>query len=266
MLHGVYQDRTPSDHRGPSEAIWSKCPWLEILENPAKGYTFFDDFVAAPVGTTNSNVLQQGYYLLLDNGPTGQGLATEVGGVFQFAAVDADDDEGYLITGGNVTGMGKIASTSGKDLWFEARIRCPVLTDWGMFIGMAAEGTAVAGTIAADATAMADLMYVGFRVLSGDPDGLDAVHRITGGGGEAVIANPAQVLTASAWYKVGFKFDASAGTLKYYVDNAVVGTVTDVSAATFPDGHELALLAGIRAGAATDHQLDLDWWRFAQLR
>ena len=251
--------------RGPSASIWVDCPWLQLLEDPNNGRIFWDDFLMPPVGTTNSNVLQQGYYLILDDGVTGQALATDVGGVFQFAGADADDDEGYLITGGNIAGLGVIASTSGKDLWFEARIRCPVITDWGMFIGMAAQGTAVAGTLAANATAMADVAYVGFRVLSGDPDGLDAVHRVNAGGGEAVIANPAQVLTASAWYKVGFKFDATAGTLAYYVDGLVVGTVTDVSAATFPDGEELALMAGLRDGEGVEKQLDIDWWRFAQL-
>ena len=264
MLHGVYKDRTASDHAGPSEAIWSKCPWLEILENPGKGYTFFDDFITAPVGTAGATVYEQGYAIYCDAGNTAQGVATEVGGVFRITTDATQHDEGSITTGG-AAGMGKIASTSGKDLWFEARVRLGASTENAFFIGLAEEGLAVVNTLV-DGTGVLLTTgdFVGFHILQADSDGLDAIHQINAGA-RTVIKNEAQVIVASAWYKVGLKFDASAGTLKYYVDNAVVGTVTDVSAATFPDGEELALLMAMKTPSAAIRYVDLDWWRFAQL-
>lgn len=258
--------RGSNSGRGPSPAIWADCDVLEIIRNPGTGYHFFDDFLNPP--TFASATSQSGYITYQDTGVTIKGLATEVGGVLQIAGADADNDEGSITTGANIAGMVKIASASGKKLWFEARVRFPVITDWAMFIGLAEEGLAAADTLTDDTGATASKDLVGFRILTADPDGVDAIHR-KAGQAEVVVLEEAQVAVAATWYKFGFKYEPNAGgtngTLRYFVDGVEVANITDVSITTFPDGEELALLLAIKTGAAVEKKYDMDWWRVAML-
>lgn len=249
---------------GPSAAIWADCPWLQILEDPNNGRIFFDDFLSPPVGTAAGTVLQQGYAIYVDAGGAAQGIATEVCGEFRITTDNTQHDEGSITTGGNVSGMGVIASTGGKDLWFEARVRVNTTTEQAFFVGLAEQGCAVVDTLADGTGAFANKDFVGFHILQADSDGLDAVHQILGGA-RTVVADAAQVVVGDTWYKVGLKYDVSAGTLAYYIDGLIVGTVADVSAVTFPDGEELALLFAMKTPSAAIRYAGLDWWRFAQL-
>src|SRR5438105_4329909 len=48
--------------RGPSRAIWGDCPWSELVEEPHKGMTVYDDFVGAPnIPTAAGGAIAQGY-------------------------------------------------------------------------------------------------------------------------------------------------------------------------------------------------------------
>jgi hypothetical protein len=248
------------DTRAPSPRIWKDCPWSAIQKGDIAGYAIADDFLNPPTFATT--VVQQGYYPFIGTSATIAPLATEVGGVMRITTPGSDNIEAELITGSGVAGMGKIASSSPKKLWFECRVRFGAITAQAAFIGLTQEQVPADNLMPDDGTlAIPSIDKVGFQVLEGDPDGLDAVHNDSTG--DIIVQEVAQLLVATTWYKLGIYFDG----LKTYwfVDNAQVGSGVLPTATDFPDGEELAFMIGLKEHEAVAKTLDLDWWRFAQL-
>lgn len=262
-LNMGYRGRTT---RGPSGNIFnSKFRIDQLPRDPGKGFFFFDDFINAG-GLVGSNVGGwSGYKTYEDNNGAITQLASETTGVLRFSTSAADNNECWLTSGYGTGVMGMIADAAAKArmLAFEARIRVSQITAQSLFVGMAEEGLAAADTIS-DAGALAAKDFIGFRVLEADPDGLDIVYK-EAAGAEQVVKEEAQVLVASTWYKVGFLYDPSASTsrkVSFFVDNVDCGsyvTAANIAAAAFPDEEELAILLGIKAHAAADKIMDVDW-------
>lgn len=259
--------------RGPSPAIWGNCPWLEIFKDPTKGYQFWDDFFTGITeDPDNAGVFERGPWKAFgDTGVTFNPLATAVGGVVR-VSMDADDEEFYLTTGNNTGVLGKFQTAASEQpykMWFETRFRTEDVTsgDRGIFLGMSEEGLAGANTFAADAASVADKDYVGFRILPGDPNGLDIVHN-TATGGETVLQEASvnttyQNVAADTWKKCGWYFDGDT-TVTFYIDGVEIVSV-ETTATNFPDGEELALLLAQRQHGAGTVTVDYDWVRWAQL-
>ena len=252
---------------GPSREIWANCPVADMLVDPNTGYYFYDDFLLFLEDT--------GGWLCAGTNDTCTNLATEVGGVIQVGATGADNDEGYLTSGNNEAGWGKMYTTTPKELWWEARVRINSITDVGTFVGLSEEGLAAADTLTNNDAALASKDMVGFHADTAAPATLDCVYRTAAA--TAVVAKAAaQTLVATTWYKLGLHFDGKY--LNWYINGVrealtstitgvVVGKGLKVSAATdFPDGEELAVLIGVHDGEGAAKNIDIDWVRCAQLR
>lgn len=262
-------------HRGPSGNIWRSRFRLDQMQNdPSKGYVLFDDFknfggtVASNVGSYAS---QSGSWKSYeDTGGSIAQLAGEITGVIRLSTSTTDNHETWLSSCGNAGVLGMISDTAGSKYLqaFEARVRFGQVTDtFNSFVGMSEEGLAAADTVS-DAGAMASKDFLGFRVLEADGDELDVYYSKAGQTGQELI-DGVQALAASTWYKLGWLYDPfeidPAKRLKFFVDNAEQSTyVTDalIAAATFPDGEELAILLGLKNGAAAAKTLDVDWVAF----
>jgi hypothetical protein len=263
--------RGANSGRGPSPEIWAGCPILDMILDPNVGVHFFDDFLNFGVGATDAT---NGYKFYIDSSNTVSQLATEVNGVVQLLTDTTDNDAPILTTGGNTAGMGKIVTSTGKNLWFEARIRVAsaALTEMAMFIGLTEEACAADNGLISDnpdtdiATVMADKDYIGFANFTNAAPVLAACYK-KAGGTDVVVDSNVQTLALDTWYKLGLKFDVINDTLKWYVDGVEQASL-DVSGAgttNFPSGEELALTFGFKNGTTTAKKLDIDWVRFAQL-
>lgn len=259
---------------GPSPALWNRADVIEALAHPDRAYHAFDDFISfnGLLTTTVGDYTGQagGYYSYQDTGDTITQIATEVGGVIRIATDGTDNDEAWLQLGGSTGVFGKIASSSGKLLIFEARFRIDTITARNLFLGLAEEGFAAADAIT-DAGAMVTTKdFIGFRSLEGDANGLDTVYQkasqTTG-----VVKDDAHTLVASTWVKAGLVFDPerTVDAIRFYINGVKQADVVASSVlddATFPDGEELTFVAGVKNGGAVATLLDLDWFRLFQMR
>jgi hypothetical protein len=199
-------------------------------------------------GTPANGVVEGGIYAYYAAGSLAL-LATEASGVARLTLA-ADNNNVTLTTGRNVAGLGKVVRNSNLPFAFEARVRVGTITDdqvnW--FVGLMEEGRAIA-----------DVDYAGFRVLVGDGNGLDAVHR-TSGGAEVEVQSVAQTLVANTWYNLGFRFNGGS-VCQWYINNAQVGANVDPTLATFPSGEELAAVVALKDKGNNAGTLDVDFIR-----
>ena len=253
--------------------MWADCKAMDSYGMfPGQDVFFFDDFLNYGVMAAGYAASAGGYAHYIDTGDTIASIATENKGVIKFLTDTTDNDECWLSSGGNTGTMGVISDTVGSDLklWFECRIRLTQIGNtYDMFVGLAEEGLAAADTVT-DAGAMADKDFLGFNVLEADGDAINVAYKKEGQTVQTAIAG-IKVPVAATWYKLGFVYDPSAASAKrisFYVDGVENGTYitgTNIAAATFPDGEELALLAGVKNGGGAASSFDMDWWAFAQV-
>lgn len=264
--------------RGLSPRIWTHAVASGLApDGVLRAYGVADDFLNFGQMATSANT-HQGYGAYVDSSCTIKGLASDVGGVIQFATDGTDNAEAWLTSGGNSGVLGVISDTAGSDklMCFEARVRFTQVTnDYNVFVGLSEEGLAAANTVADDPSTayIADKDHIGFLVNEGDGDALKFVYNKSGAGATnqtTVKITSVQALTAATWYKIGFVYNPKADSserIKVYVDNvenATKVTATNIATATFPDGEELAFLAGIKAGTNAARKFDIDWWAFYQ--
>ncbi len=285
-LYTMHQGQ--SGGRGLSPRLWDRARGQMLTPDGFNNaYSFFDDFLSfqGVTLTTAAGQLQppNGYFAYIEVDATVGSilqLATTVGGVIKLLsstdAADGLDHQTVLGTGGNVGVMGVISDTAGADkmLIFEARIRVPSIANsvGSVFVGLGEEGLCAAATpLATDTThKLASKDLIGFTILEDDGDALKFQYRKAGQATQTV-GTFGTALAADTWYKVGFVYDPIAPEsqrISWYVDNEEQTskvTATNIAAATFPDGEELAMYASVIATAdAVPHSLQLDWWAFFQ--
>jgi hypothetical protein len=277
-LYVIHQGQ--SGGSGMSPRIWDRMKGSALAPDGFRqGKSFADDFLCFPKispgtgGTTTGNALGYGYYVdSATAAGTIQQLATNNDGVVAISTAAQDNHENWLTSGGNTGTLAMVSDTSGSDktLLFEARFSVGQIVTHNLFIGMSEEGLAAADTVT-DAGALASKDLLGFWILEGAATTLVFGYRKAGQSAVSVIASLATV-AADTFYKVGFAYEPMAPAAKrisVYLNNveqSTYVTATNIAAATFPDGEELALLAGIKNGAAAVSALNLDWWAFWQAR
>jgi len=256
------------DTRGLSGRIWDRIDVDRLMRNPREGHFFYDDFLNTP--TFASATSQSGYITYQDTSATVAGVATDDADCFLInSTATTDNNEAGLTFSANVGAPFRLDTSVKADVAFEARIKLSSVTDVGFIVGLAEEGLAAANTLTDNTGAPADKDYIGYRILTADSDGLDAVYNMESAGGETVAKNEAQVISTGTWYKVGFRYDSQRDKLVWYVDNDLIATTSDVSALTsgsFPDGEALAPLIHIKTGSAADKEAALDWWAIGQYK
>lgn len=265
MTHVGFKGGVAQTNRGFSGGVWGDCPVEKFVQN-GEGLFVKDDMIGLSAHTANSadDTIQTGaarYRAFTDLGGTIAALDTEVGGVVRVSG-DGTDNDGATVQSENVLGVVTDTAGSNKELWWECRFRINSIAAQSLFIGLAQEGltTNADGVFADDATGIAAIDALGWRVVEGDPDGMDAVHRISSG--SEVVVGSAQTIAVDTWYKVGGYYD---GTNYYWTFNGVqVGGGVDGGDSTMPDGEELCFTVSHKNGTAAARNLDIDWWAFAQ--
>lgn len=270
-----------SGGRGLSPRLWSRVDGQALAPDGASnGYMIADDFLSfGGTVATNVGTYSNGYKSYEDNSNTITQVATEVGGVLRFTGAAADNNESWLQSGYSTGVLGKISDTAGSDklMIFEARFRVSSVVDdvCSLFLGLTEEGLAAQNTKVDDTGVFADKDRIGFETVhtnggtTGTNAALNFIYEKAGQTAQTLISG-VKTLVADTWYKVGFVYDPAAEAskrIRVYVDNveqSTYVTATQIATATFPDGEELAFLAGMKAGTATASNLDLDWWAFYQ--
>jgi len=220
---------------------------------PAWKYRLFDDFdysiaSAAPHAT---------WTITEDDAACTQLLIDELGGVLQLTNKAVTDDNAQQIQSQQET----FRLVAGKELWFEARVRCPAadVTNLDLFIGLAEteDLTGVANNMPANGVGFTKTdAGVGTIFLASSDNGTDIV-----------TAASLHTLVTNTWTRLGFHFNGGAtglATITPYI-NGVAGQ--SISAATYATMTELAPTFMVRNGDATTQQkLDIDYVNVVQDR
>lgn len=263
------QTSLPDQTAGLSHAIWGDCPRDQLLGGGGAdlGWMFFDGFENMALASTSANTGK--YASFSENSGVIAQRATVAGGENEVTTGATDNNSSAITLGGNAGACGKILSTAPKKLWFEARFAPKAISDEGYVIGIGEEGLAANDTILPDgAAALTAKDFIGFRALSGAPSVLSAVHALSGGA-EVIVVNSALVAVASAFRKVGLKFEANedgTGKMYWYVDGTrVAAPGVKANATNFPDGEELVPIIYAKTGEGSGKTFYHTWWAMAQL-
>lgn len=256
--------------RMPSGAVWAQCPW-DLLKNGAMdGHVYWNDFTGNYALAYNNTATNLGSDVMgCTDGTAGSTLTMETDepyGVISLNCTTDNEDVGISVLGGSNT-AGQIVFSSGKQTWFEARIKRTLITDSKstIFCGFAEEALLVNGSLVTTSDALADKDYVGFTALFADGDALDIVYNTASGGTSPVThLADAATLAADTYVKVGAWCDGEH--VRFYVNGVKVGTDLALTATDFPDGEEMAFYYVMGLGHGDDAACQIDWVRIAQKR
>lgn len=246
---------------GPSPIIWGDCPAVEMLADPGVGDHIYDNFALANL--TNGD----GYQGLGDTVPVR--VVDTLEGRVSVTTGGTNNHQSLLATS---VDLGHISDAAGEEaeLWFEARVKMSAVTDYGMFIGLAAEADVAVNFLAdntGDLVATADC--IGFHVLAASPTSVGTVYQ-KGSQTKQAVETGVHTMAADTYVRLGFKYDPAAdddSKIRFFVngvETATKVTAANIAAATFPDSVNLAFLATAKTGEAVTKSLVIDWWRFAQ--
>ena len=258
----IYVSLDPDTTRGPSGSLWGNCDFRHApgSYDPSEGYGLFDDFVK-PINLTDD------YQSVGDASPAWAQLvdADTPGGVVRAAITNTDNNEAYLASHLDLAGFAGLDNTanSGRKTWFECRFRSSYVSDWGLIVGLGEAAICAANLIVDNQTALATAEgFIGFRILTADPDGLDAVY-IPDAGAETVVQEAAGTIAVNTWTKVGIYHDPEDGTF-FYVNGVKHSSTGLTPLTTTPYGEALGFIIGAKTGTSEAINLDLDWFEFAQ--
>lgn len=234
-----------------------------------------DDFMCAKSHDTSTVLNSEcSYTSYIDTGNTLTNLADERGGVLALGGMDADNDECWLASGDATSVLGAISDTAGADFItaFECRIKKGNIANdvSAIFCGLAEEGLAAAETKADGTGVFAAKDCIGFDNVHADGDAINFIYQKAG---QTLVTKIAavHVPVADTFVKLGFLYDPfapAAKRIKVFVNNVeqtTYVTAANIATATFPDGEELGFLFGQKKGAATEAEVAIDWWAFAQV-
>lgn len=245
--------------RGISGKLWAKLP-RDVPGDNNRGFFCHEDFetyLAAQspydVGASDTNPV------LSDTEHTTIECATGGTDNHQSGLWLGSSDKGYHM---------KFNSSGGHKAFGEMRFKVSSIADQALLMGFMDPAFGAADPLTDDSGAIADKDFVGARVLTADPDGLDIVHNKNGGGGEVVVENAAHTLVADTWAKFGMLFDPKDNEdklIRFFINGSQVATLTDLTVATFPDDVHMVWGFAIKTGEAVTKILYVDWVQIAYL-
>lgn len=281
MTNVTYQNL---EHRGLSGFFRKQEHIIEqLLRGHRTGLFFFDDFMQGGAAESSTAFAwtggggNMGPMRYLAHGTASsvikqlQAAADDEIGVLTLDA-DADNDETYLTFDSTYnSAFCKVADgADARPFWFEGRVRfsniASATATVAKMFGLRANVAAATLDIPDGGATIKVEEYVGFRALSGDGDGMDAIYMDDA---EVVhveaASNTALNLTADAWKQFGLHFDGRK--LWYYVDGSLASTTGVLPTATnMPNDEPLKPYFGGRLdGTDAANHLDIDWWAFLRL-
>lgn len=270
-------------NRGPSPAIWADCPVNEIIDNPEKGFHFFDDFGDRPTGLITSPTTEAALVGIPYNGFGSSGatitFSNEAGGAVVLTEV-TDNEAVYLRA---KSGMGQISAGKGK-LWFEGRVKIGAVSDDNMGFIFGLWDDVTLSVVVPLSTANPPIMattgnFVGFRAPEEDAGVVRTMYDSDDAGqttdAEVIVQAGVHTFVADTYVKFGMCFDPDGfgqglgPLLRYYVNGVnQTGTkvIPDNTGTDFPADVRFTPLIGHRMGAtASSGVTTMDWWRYAQI-
>ena len=254
---------------GPSPTVWEDCPLLDMMLDSTVGYYFFDDFLRTPLLADGTP--QMGYLTDQDTGVTIQGLETgdEVGGVIEIANNDAANDFGHLYLADAVAAVNlmKIAAASHKEFWFEARLKVASVTNdkIALFAGLGETGliTTDGGALVDDTGEVKDENFIGFQVLSADSNALIPCYKADG---QTKGVGTGAAIAADTYFKCGLHGNGSIIEMSINGSVDTILSASIIAGATFPSATNMTAMLLTKTKDAAECAIQMDWWKFAQLR
>jgi len=245
----------------PVSGFWALCP-IPRVDPEYSCYTVEDDFTSFDVGDTTSK-----WTLGQTNGTAALVSAeatTGLGGVVALTAANNDNDFAQIkVTSTNTGAPFKLTASSGKKLWFAARVYpSSIATDASYYVGLFNPGTTeiqADNTGAMHASTLIDGIYL--RTLCATPTEIDIA--VAKNSTETEAKGAAGTL-AVAWTVLGFYFDG-AETLSFYQDGVLIGSA-DMDATNMPDDQGLTPALAVKSGTTTSFALNCDWIKCVQVR
>ena len=227
------------------------------VTDPAVLFSFYDEFLSIYTNDGASPV----YALVQDE--IGGTVGATKGGVMDIITGSTDNDEYTLQAGPKGTeGPFDMESASGETLNFKAQVASIHKFQSSMFVGMAEPGQG-ADFLQDNTGTNGDVDVVGFILTMQDTNYWSFVHQKAG----AAIVIRDNVLTNTPGTAVtfGFDFDGKSG-LVYTADSVALGTITNTSVVTFPDGEGMHLIFGSKTGSGIAASNSLYYWHCQQTK
>lgn len=259
-----------STARSASSAIWHNCPEEELLLGRANGTFYRDDFLTF---AADSNLYEQ-------FATTPAVAAASDVGELAMATTGTDNSESYVQGGIALTGCAKMVTGGLTQVWYETRLKLSSIADQAALVGLVIPGYATTTDALGDDDGVPRTTlgsYVGFRIVTADPNGWDAVYATAGTAltvhqeAEATDAKYVpgastylQNAVADTWVKLGLYSD---GYRCYWFVNGLKVNDTGVAlnATNFPDNVNLHALWAIKTGEAVAKTMTVDWVKVAYL-
>lgn len=243
----------------PNTGFWEDLP-SECYADPSLAYFFYDDFLAVTYGDTDSPWTldgASGTYVM------GAGETVGLGGVGVLTAPSGANNCGNLKLSSTDTaaGMFKMTHDSGKNLWYEARIRATGTTAQVLYVGLADGACTQMGANTTGARNMTDGVY--FRALANAPTEIDT--GVTKNSTESEVKANAATHAGTAYMKFGMKFDG-VDTVTFYIDGTALTNTVSVAATNFPNDVALTPHFFVLTGTTADRPMWIDWIKIVQLR
>lgn len=228
-----------------ADGMWRNFP-LNTIIDPSKAITLHDDFLwftEADIWNTTEDAGKSGT----------DGIMDVLGGVYANFCDGDDNDESYCISAGE-----SFKFTSGKKMWFEARLRVDESNsdDANVIVGLMDAAGANALQDDGDGPAASYDGAVFFKV-----DGGTKWQFETSNAGTQETSATFGTYTDDTFVRVGFYFDGVATITPYL--NGVAGTAHTISLTGLEEMHAFF---GIKAGGANEESVEIDYIKCVQLR
>jgi hypothetical protein len=242
----------------PSPSIWKRYR-KNLINDLGQGSFFHEDFLGASrVASSASGLPSQvgSMGLLSDDATVTTHLAVRYGVVD--LETDGDDNDAWTLL---APPQVEFVLNSGYPVAFEARVAAGAVADQGLFIGLGESAMQTLECVADGGASLIDESYVGFQVLSGDTDGVDAVVNIGGGVGPTKVDALIDTLVADAYVKYGFSFDGKT-TCSFYI-NGVKQSDYTMTSTIWPNAVMMGPVISLKTGTGAAQSLAIDFVRCA---
>lgn len=232
--------------RERSHKIWQNADLIGAINDPSGGLLVHDDFHELLTGRHVVTNATAGTFQLADGRH----------GIARLDAASTTANQGVEVQRLTANGGEIFKPEASSRIYFEARVRLnesPATSPPDMFIGLSERDTTI---IASGANSSAN--HIGFELINEDA----TLDFVTENAGTRATYADVKTLAEDTWYKLGFVVDGT-GTVKYYVDGELIGTVTG---STSIPVLEMApsLACKVSGTAAAQPELDIDWWTIYQ--
>jgi len=244
----VQQFGSSASGYGPSPAIWGGSQWADVMNDPAAGFGYFNDYLGEIDVTT-----ADGYVITQVTSGAIAGVTDEDGGVLLVdSAGNASADDGVNVQLTNCT----FKPAAGRTIRFEARCKFVDAGDDQYFIGLCAPGTtAIIASGALEDTADKCGFY---RHAGSTADKISSITARTSA--DDATADVGDIVD-DTYVKLGFVINGLT-SVQFYVNGVLVETGS--TAANIPNAVMCLSYVAQCEQTSADAEMSVDWVRILQ--